>query len=89
MFDCKFVDRRDDETVVTGQFEVWCDGKKVFTSEEIVHPQVDGQTVSVEISGCRELTLVFLCDYEVSTTENGYCYHGICNPIVTKNLDDA
>ena len=89
MFDCKFVDRRDDETVVTGQFEVWCDGKKVFTSEEIVHPQVDGQTVSVEISGCRELTLVFLCDYEVSTTENGYCYHGICNPILTKNLDDA
>ena len=89
MLDCKFVDRRDDETEATGQFEVWCDGKKVFTSEEIVHPQVDGQTVSVEISGCRELTLVFLCDYEVSTTENGYCYHGICNPIVTKNLDDA
>ena len=87
-FECKFVDRRDDETEATGQFEVWCDGQKVFESEEIVHPQVDGQSVSVEISGCKELKLVFLCDYEVSTTENGYCYHGICNVQVMKDLDD-
>lgn len=89
LLECKFVDRRDDEEVVEGQFEVWCDGEKVFTSEKIVHPQVDGQSVSVEISGCGELKIVFLCDYEVSTTENGFCYHGICNPKLTKNLDDA
>ena len=83
------MDRRDDEEEVQGQFEVWCDGEKVFTSELIIHPQVDGQTVSVDISGCNELKLVFLCDYEVNTTENGFCYHGVCNPILTKNLDDA
>ena len=89
LLECKFVDRRDDEEEVEGQFEVWCDGEKVFTSEKIVHPQVDGQSVSVEISGCKELKLVFLCDYEVSTTENGYCYHGICNPEVTKNIVES
>ena len=81
------MDRRDDEEEVEGQFEVWCDGEKVFTSEKIVHPQVDGQSVSVQISGCDELKIVFLCDYEVSTTENGFCYHGICNPKLTKNLN--
>ena len=88
VFECKFVDRRDDETEAKGQFELWCDGEKVFTSEEIVHPQADGQSVSVEIAGCKELKLVFLCDYEVSTTENGYCYHGVCNVQVMKDLDD-
>ncbi len=87
LLECKFVDRRDDEEEVEGQFEVWCDGEKVFTSEKIVHPQVDGQSVSVQISGCDELKIVFLCDYEVSTTENGFCYHGICNPKLTKNLN--
>ena len=89
LLECKFVTRRDDEVEAQGQFEVWCDGEKAFTSELIVHPQVDGQSVSVDISGCRELKLVFLCDYEVVTTENGYCYHGICNPRVTKDLGDA
>ena len=88
LLECKFVTRRDDEEEAEGQFEVWCDGNKVFTSEKLVHPQVDGQSVSVDLSGCGELTIVFLCDYEVSTTENGYCYHGICNPILTKTIDD-
>ena len=41
----------------------------------------------MELGGCRELRFVFLCDYEVSTAENGFCYHGVCNPILTKNLD--
>ena len=89
LLECKFVDRRDDDAEVEGQFEVWCDGEKVFTSEKIVHPQTDGQSVSVELGGCSELKIVFLCDYEVSTTENGYCYHGICNPKLTKDLSDA
>ena len=60
-----------------------------FTSEEIVHPQVDGQSVTVDITGCRELKIVFLCDYEVSTAENGYCYHGICNPTLTKIIEES
>ena len=89
LLECKFVTRRDDKEKASGQFEIWCDGEKVFTSEEIVHPQTDGQSVSVDVSGCKELKIVFLCDYKVSTTENGYCYHGICNPTLTKNLDDA
>ncbi len=88
LFECKFVTRRDDEEEAEGQFEVWCDGEKVFTSELLVHPQVDGQTVVVDVSGCKELRIVFLCDYEVSTTENGYCYHGVCNPTLTKAIDD-
>ena len=88
LLECKFVTRRDDEEEVEGSFEVWCDGEKVFISEILVHPQTDGQSVSVDISGCNELKLIFLCDYEVVTTESGYCYHGICNPAVTKNMDD-
>ena len=83
MLDCT-----DDEEEAAGQFEVWCDGEKVFTSEELVHPQVDGQTIVVEIGGCKELKIVFLCDYEVSTAENGFCYHGLCNPALTKNMDN-
>ena len=85
----KFVTRRDDEVEAAGQFEVWCDGEKVFTSEKIVHPQADGQTIEVEISGCRELKIVFLCDYNVSTAESGFCYHGLCNPSLTKNMESV
>ena len=81
--------RRDDETEAAGQFEVWCDGEKVFTSEKIVHPQADGQTIEVEINGCRELKIVFLCDYNVSTAESGFCYHGLCNPSLTKNMESV
>ena len=85
----RFVTRRDDETEAAGQFEVWCDGEKVFTSEKIVHPQADGQTIEVEINGCRELKIVFLCDYNVSTAESGFCYHGLCNPSLTKNMESV
>ena len=84
----KFVTRRDDEEEAAGQFEVWCDGEKVFTSEELVHPQADGQTIIVELGGCKELKIVFLCDYEVSTAESGFCYHGLCNPALTKNMEN-
>ena len=88
LLECKFVTRRDDEEKATGQFEIWCDGEKIFTSEELVHPDdTDGQSVSLELNGCRELRFVFLCDYEVSTAENGFCYHGVCDPILTKNLE--
>ena len=89
LLECKFVTRRDDKESAEGQFEIWCDGEKVFTSEKLVHPQADGQSVSVDVSGCKELKLVFLCDYSVSTAENGYCYHGVCNCALTKNMDDA
>jgi tetratricopeptide (TPR) repeat protein len=89
LLECKFVTRRDDEVEATGWFEVWCDGECVFTSEKLVHPQVDGQSVEVDITGCDELKLVFRCDYEVSTAESGYCYHGMCNPTLTKNIEET
>lgn len=89
LLECKFVTRRDDEEEATGWFEVWCDGEKVYTSEKLVHPQVDGQTVTVDIEGCKELKFVFRCDYEVRTAENGYCYHGICNPRLTKTIEES
>ena len=88
LLECKFVTRRDDEVEATGWFEVWCDGECVFTSEKLVHPQVDGQSVEVDITGCDELKLVFRCDYEVSTAESGYCYHGMGNPTLTKNIEE-
>jgi len=89
LLEAKFVTRRDDEEEATGWFEVWCDGEKVYTSDKLVHPQVDGQTVTVDVSGCKELKIVFCCDYEVSTAENGYCYHGICNPTLTKTIEET
>ena len=36
----------------------------------------------------RNIKLVFRCDYEVSTAESGYCYHGMCNPTLTKNIEE-
>ena len=88
LLQCTFVTRRDDEEAAKGSFEIWCDGEKAFTSEELVHPDdTDGQPVSLEIIGCRELRFVFLCDYEVSTAENGFCYHGVCDPVLTKNIE--
>ena len=45
--------------------------------------------VSVDVSGCNELRIVFICDYEASTAADGYCYHGLCEPRVVKNMPEA
>jgi len=89
VFSCTFAMRRDDNVSANGHFEVFCDGERVYKSQKLYHFQKDEAEVSVEISGAKELKLVFICDYKVSTTENGYCYHGICDPVLTKDLPGA
>lgn len=88
-FTCCFAVRRDDNANANGHFELWCDGEKTYHSETLYHFQKKPQQISVVVTGCKELKLVFVCDYKVSTAENGYCYHGICSPTLTKNMDDA
>ena len=38
-------------------------------------------------AGGKELKIVFIADYNISTLDNGYCYHGLCTPTITKDLD--
>lgn len=78
--------RRGNGASFSGYFEVWCDGELKYTSETL-YPSSEAQGFSWEVSGCAELKIVFHCNYEVSTTENGYCYHGVCTPVLTKNME--
>ncbi|MBQ9413074.1 MAG: NPCBM/NEW2 domain-containing protein [Oscillospiraceae bacterium] len=82
-----FAVRRDDDSKVSGSFEILCDGETVYTSETLTHPTEESIPVSLDISGCETLTLRFHNDYTVRTAEDGYCYHGLCSPVITKNLD--
>lgn len=82
-----FITRNNDGRSVSGCFEIWCDGEKVFTSQRLYHWETEAVQVSVDISGCRELKLVFVNDYEVSTANDGYCYHGFCSPTLIKAFD--
>ena len=86
VLECDFSTRRKDNANANGNFELWCDGEKVYTADKLYHFQQESRHITVDVSGCRELKLVFYCDYTVSTAENGYCYHGICNPVLTKDL---
>lgn len=79
--------RRSDGTSVSGYFEVWCDGECKYTSDTLSHDS-QAQSFAWDISGCKELKLVFHCNYETSTAENGFCYHGVCSPTVTKNMEE-
>jgi len=86
-FEGTFAVRRDDNSYISGYFEVWCDGELRFTSETLKY-QSDSVRFTVDISGCSELKLVFYCNYETSTAHSGYCHHGICDPIISKNFED-
>lgn len=77
--------RRDDGKAVSAYFEIWCDGELSATSETVRHDS-GTQHFSFDISGCQELKIVFYCDYNTVTGEDGYCYHGICTPQVWKNM---
>ena len=79
--------RRDEEVSASGHFEVYCDGKLVYESETLHHQDIKPLDISVDISGCDALTLRFITDYPVRTADNGYCYHGFCNPTITRSLD--
>ena len=85
LLECDFAVRRDDGKKVSGYFEVWCDGKLKYTADTIDH-SVEPQKLSIDISGCTEMKLVFFCDYSTVTGEGGYCYHGICSPVAVKRL---
>lgn len=81
-----FTVRREDDHQAAARFEVWCDDELVYTSDRLEHWQSEPILVEVDVSGCDKLTLRFLNDYAVSTTEDGYCYHGLCSPVVTKTI---
>lgn len=85
---CAFAVRRKDNANANGRFEVWCDGEKLLRSDKLFHYQEEPQYHTLDISGCKELTIVFECDYKASTAENGYCYHGLCDIQVTKDLPE-
>lgn len=83
-----FTDRRSDGVSASGSFEVWCDGVLAYTSQTIYHGTTGPVRVELSVTGCRELKLVFTSNYEVSTAESGYCYHGLCSPVVMKNIGE-
>lgn len=83
-----FTVRRDDEEPASGWFEVYGDGELLFTSETLKHEEPATVPVSLDVSGCAELTIRFLSDYVVSVAEDGYCYHGLCTPQLTKNMPE-
>lgn len=79
VFEASFAIRRESSKTMSAYFEIWCDGEKVFTSETLSHKSDSFVIpISVDISGVDELKIVFFCDYEASSAENGYSYHGLC-----------
>jgi len=86
VFEATFAVRRADNRNANASFVVYCDGEKVFKSATLYHWEKEPIEISVDVSGCDEMKIVFVCDYNVSTMEDGYCYHGLCTPRVMKNL---
>ena len=84
-----FCVRRADNKNANGHFELYCDGEKIYKSATLYHWQTNPIYVSVDISGCDVLKIVFSNDYKVSTTEDGYCYHGLCTAVVQKNMPEV
>lgn len=86
VFEAVFALRRESEEPMSGYFEVWCDGELVYTAEELNHESEElAVAVSVDVKGVQELKIVFFCDYESSSAENGYSYHGLCRAEALKN----
>ena len=85
-FYCAFAVRRDDDKETSGSFELWGDGELLLESGTLSHSQKDPMYFRTDISGYNELKLVFLCDYEVSTAADGYCYHALCDACLTKDI---
>lgn len=87
VFEAVFAIRRESEDEpMTGWFELWCDGELVYTAEELSHESEElAVAVSVDVKGVQEMKIVFFCDYESSSAENGYSYHGLCRAEALKN----
>lgn len=86
VFEAVFALRRESDKAMSGYFELWCDGKLVYTSDELSHDsEAYAIAVNVDVKGVDELKIVFFCDYESSSAENGYSYHGLCRAEALKN----
>ena len=85
-FRATFTVRRDDSLSASAWFELICDGEVVYTSPRLNHTQTQPIDVDVYLQPCERLTLRFHNDYHVSGTESGYCYHGLCSPVLTKTM---
>ena len=81
-----FAVRREENVNAGGYFELLCDGEEVYKSRTLYHWETEPVEIDVDISGCDELVIHFYNDYNISTSENGYCYHGLCDPTLTKNI---
>ncbi|MBR1659021.1 MAG: hypothetical protein IJ705_01725 [Oscillospiraceae bacterium] len=81
-----FTVRRDDDANVMGYCEIFCDGELAYTSPELRHVEPETIPLSLNVSGCKIMTVVFHNDYSVRTADDGYCYHGICDVFLTKNI---
>ena len=87
LFTASLAVRREDTANANASFELWLDGERIYKSETLYHWQTDPIAVEADISGGKELKIVFIADYNISTLDNGYCYHGLCTPTITKDLD--
>ncbi|MBR1496158.1 MAG: NPCBM/NEW2 domain-containing protein [Oscillospiraceae bacterium] len=81
-----FTVRREDDSRGCGWFEVLCDGEAAYTSPRLVHSTGETYDVSVSLTGCQTMVIRFHNDYSVRTAEDGYCYHGLCDAFMTKNI---
>ena len=81
-----FTVRREENVEAGGYFELICDGEEAYKSRTLYHWETEPLEIDADISGCDELVIRFYNDYNTSTSENGYCYHGLCDPTLTKNI---
>jgi len=73
----------EDKKVRKAHFELWLDGEKAYTSEELASDdEICVIPVSVDVTGVKVMKIVFFCDYEASPSENGYSCHALCMPEV-------
>ncbi len=83
VFETLFAVRGSSDDDKSAYFEIWFDGEKAYTSEELASDaEVPVLSVSLDVTGVKVMKIVFYCDYEASPSENGYSYHGLCKPIV-------
>lgn len=84
-FQTTFAVRRDDDSSITGRFDVLGDDKLILSSQELKY-QSDSVSVSLDITGVDALKIIFYSNYDISSANGGYCHHGLCEPVVFKTL---
>ncbi|MDO5311625.1 MAG: NPCBM/NEW2 domain-containing protein, partial [Clostridia bacterium] len=81
-----FAVQREADKAADAYFEVWCDGSLKYTSDMLINGAYS-QDFDYDISGCSQLTLKFVCAYDASTVSGGFCYHGITDPQIMRNME--